>query len=126
MIPRAASASITRGSLRSATSHSWYSSMVMFGCAPGRCLARRDAVLADSDDRAVGLCPSRFQQMHDALAAAGAGAHSRSDRLGRLAQLDEAKRQPSPTPCSRRSDAAASADLVGGQRIERMRGHGRD
>ena len=88
------------GRARSASSHSWNSSTVMFGWLAGLVLPGDDAVLAERDDAPCRPAPSsRFQQITIASRRIGSPARSRGPSLRRLAQLD-------------RGEAPALADAV--------------
>ena len=91
--------------------------------AVGLVLPGDDAVLAERDARLVDAAVVAVPADHDGLAR---------DRVARLrtsrtVSLDgsrssiEAKRQRSPTPWSRRRMRRRGADLVGAERVERMR-----
>src|SRR5688572_2193289 len=108
VMPRAARASATRRSSRSASSHSWNSSTVMFGCSPGQCSheTTRPSVSETTD---LYACPSsRFQQTNTASRAIGSpGANPRNTSFtGSLSSM-EAKRQRSLMSFSRRRMSAA-------------------
>ena len=113
VIPRLASASISRGSCRSAASHSCHSSGVRLGwMPPGAPTCRRPRL--EVDDGAIGRAVVAVPAHDDRLAPVLGGA------LLRLAQLDRREAPALVDPPLAAQDAGSLPELVGREGIERM------
>ncbi len=102
VIPRAASASIRRGSRRSAASHSCHSSGVRLGWMPSSASHETVRIGVERDDGAVRRAVVAVPAHDDRLARPAAA----TPFPGSLSSID-ANRQRSLTPWSRRRIAAA-------------------
>ena len=98
----------------------------MFGCSPGRCSHASDAVLAERDDAPCRPArPRGSSRSRPPRARIGSpGAKSRTGLLGRLAQLDRREAPALADAAVAAQDRRRAADLLGGQRVERMRRSG--
>ena len=125
VIPRLASASITRGSL---PQHLVALGELVDGhvrLAVGDVVPRRDAVAVEVDARLVDGAVVAVPADHLGLARDRvAGPVVARRRLRRLAQLDRGEAPAVGDLALAAEDRRGRADLVGRERVERMRGHG--
>ena len=116
VIPRAASASIRRGSRRSAASHSCHSSGVRLGWMPSSASHETRAVVAQRHDGAVRRAVVAVPAHDDRLARRGRNA------LHRLLELDRREPPALADAVVAPQDRGRLPELVGGEGVERVHG----